>query len=371
MRSIYLNHAGTSWPKPEPVQRAVADAFHADPLEWASAFDAAHRAIADFFHVADVSRLLLTPGCTSSLSVAIADHPWTSGDRILTSSLEHHASHRPMLKLAEFGVRVTELPMSGDAPLDLEALERELRKGDVRLVALTAAANVTGALLPIREAIRLAREFGAMSMIDGAQLAGWWDLDVTSLGADLFAFAGHKGLHAPWGIGGLYVGPDVTLNTPAATCEIPAPGTKMACAPMPGYCDVGSVDRAALAGLAAAVRWLATAEQCDRLQHARARAARIECEVKQWPGVTVYGPSDPARRMPTVALTVDGITSTELARRLAERGIITSGGLQCAPLAHRTLGTAPDGVFRLSVGPANDDDDITQTLTTLRTVLDI
>ena len=112
------------------------------------------------------------------------------------------------------------------------------------LLAMTAASNVTGELLPIASLVELARRHGAAALIDAAQIAGWIDLDLPRLGADFVAFAGHKGPQAPWGIGGLYVSPRLAW-------------------PAPGYCDVGSVDRCALAGLAAFLR-----------EHGYERAAR-------------------------------------------------------------------------------------------------
>ena len=129
---------------------------------------------------------------------------------------------------------------------------------------MTAASNVTGDLLPVPEIVTLAHEHGALALIDGAQVAGWMPLDVAALDVDLLAFTGHKGPHAPWGIGGLYVSERVQMASPNAVCELPV-GGGATCAPMPGYCDVGSVDRAALAGLEAGLRWLAAAEQSDRL----------------------------------------------------------------------------------------------------------
>ncbi len=359
-RDVYLNHAGTSWPKPAPVLAAVAEFLQSSPEEWPGRFEAAHRAIADFFHIPDPSRLLLTPGGTSALSVAVADHVWSSGDRVLTSGLEHHALYRPLTKLTDQDVEIVVLPRTPSESVVLESLENELRKGAVRMVAMTAACNVTGELLPIKEVVSLARKYDALSLVDASQIVGWWDLDVPELGADLVAFAGHKGLQAPWGIGGLYVAAEVILNTPAATCEKPPEGTTTICSPMPGYCDVGSVDQVALAGLQAAVRWLQLPEQEERFERCRDLADRLREVVREIPGVTIHGQAASHRQMPTVGFTLEssGQEQSELARELTTRGVSVSSGLQCAPLAHETLGTAPEGVIRMSVGLSNTEDDV-------------
>ena len=364
--TIYWNHAGTSWPKPACVIAAAERAIRADPADWADTFDAAHRRVAAFFRVDDPARLLLTPGCTSALALGVTDHAWKAGDCVVTSGLEHHALHRPLAMLAEQGVEVEVLPRSSSEPIVLEALEALLRRGRVRMVALSAASNVTGELLPVARAIELAHEHGALAMIDGAQVAGWRDLDLPDLGADLFAFAGHKGLQAPWGIGGLYVAPGVNMRSPAATCEVPVGGGAPACATMPGYCDGGSVDRIALAGLAAAADWLSDPARAERLPRARAVLASLREVVATIPGVRIHGPADVSAGMPTLALTFERATPAALGRALADRGIVAGTGLQCAPLAHQTLGTAPDGVLRLSAGPGTTLAEATETAEAIR-----
>lgn len=356
-RTIYLNHAGTSWPKPNSVLIAAASLLERDPRDWPAGFEFAHQKVAEFFHV-DHSRLLLTPSCTAALNVGMMDHLWKAGDRVVTSHYEHHALHRNLVKLRENGVQVTVLPRGKSELIQLEALENELKRGHVRLVALTAACNVTGHLLPISEAIELAHEHGAIVLIDGAQIAGWWDLNVTELGADLFTFAGHKGPHAPWGVGGLFVSPNISMNCPAATCDFAEANAAYGCTVMPGYCDVGSVNVAALAGLAAGCRWLSESERANRLQTARELAREFSDAIRGLPGVVLHDDLPIERKVPTVAITVDNVSSIDMAGQLRENGLIVSGGFQCAPHVHTALGTDQTGVLRFSFGPQNKSAEI-------------
>jgi len=351
----YLNCAGTSWPKPEPVRDAVREVTESEPTAWAARFERDLHAVAEALAV-DPSRLLPTPGCTSALALGLADLPWEPGDRLLVSSMEHHGLMRPVELLTRRGVEVVRIPPAGERPLDLEALERELHRG-ARGVALSHAVNVTGALLPIAEASALAHAHDAVVLVDAAQTAGWLPLPT----ADLVAFAGHKGPQAPWGIGGLVARPGLAMVTPAAVCTL---GDGPSCAPMPGYCDAGSVDRVALAGLAAGLRWMA--DQDYALERARVQVSLLETRVRH-KGGTVLGPPS-GERMPTVAFTTDRPVA-ELGQALAAEGIIASAGLQCSPVAHETLGTAPDGVVRLSVGPLVTDDAIDATIEVLDAVL--
>ncbi len=364
---VYANQAGTSWPKPAAVREAVARTLSEPPERWSERFESERAEVASAFGVADPIRLLLTGSATSALSVGIADHPWQSGDRIVVSGLEHHALDRPARLLEARGVERVVVPRAGREPLDLDALEAELRRGRVRLVAMTAACNVTGEVLPIEDVVSLAHRHGALCLVDAAQVAGWWPLDVGSLGVDLLAFAGHKGPQAPVGIGALYVAPHVAMAPPGASCD--ARDARKACAPMPGYCDVGSVNRAALSGLVAGLRWLDEPPRADRLAVARRRIAELTERVAVLPGVTLCGEAPVAGRMPILALTVAGRVPEALAEALARRGVVASGGTQCAPLAHETLGTAPAGALRLSFGPSNGEGDAASVADALRECL--
>ncbi len=354
----YLNHAGTSWPKPAPVQAAVGEAMGASPKLWPETFAEQHARVARYFGVRDTTRLLLTPGCTSALTLAVCELPWNSGDRILISAMEHHALARPVLALRKLGVEVEVIPRASQTALDLDRLRSELKRGRVKLVALSAASNVTGELLPFETAARLAHEYGALILVDGAQVAGWLPIDVDRLGLDFFAFAGHKGLQAPWGIGGLFVAEHVTMVGGSVACDLPLPGQSAACSSMPGYCDAGSVDRLALAGLAASVHWLGAEAQASRLFVAREQIERIALTLEALPGIRLLGSRDTLTRMPTVAFTATNSTPTEIETALRKRGVIVAAGLQCAPMAHASLQTQRTGAVRISAGPSTGADEM-------------
>ncbi len=366
--TLYLNHAGTSWPKPTPVLEAAAGVASLDPAGWPALFESAHRQVAEFFHV-DSSRLLLTPSCTAAISIGVSDHDWQTGDRAITSGYEHHALHRTLVKLSERGVVIVTLPHRADELIDLDALELELKAGGVRLLALSAACNVTGQLLPIREAIDLAHQYGALVLVDGAQIAGWWDLDLHDLKADLFTFAGHKAPHAPWGVGGLYVSPGTSMNCPYATCQRAESQPAATCATMPGYCDVGSVNLAAVAGMAAACRWLNEPRRRNGLQESRKLASDFCESLRDLPGLVLHGDVPWEKKVPTVAITLENRASSDVGEALRERGLIASGGHQCAPQAHQSLGTDSSGVVRFSFGLENTASDVTQAVELLRELL--
>ena len=376
-RDLYLNHAGTSWPKPRVVSEAVQDAMSASPAGWPQRFDDAHQAVAEFFGVSRPEEILLTPGCTSALTVGIGDALIASGKRVLTSRWEHHALHRPLLQLASSGVRVEYIPPSKDmrapgheSPIDLDWLEQALSKRDVGLVAITAACNVTGELLPYEEVIQIAHRHGSMVLIDAAQIVGWRKLDLPRLEADMVAFGGHKGLQAPWGIGGLYLSDRAQMTCTSAACDLPvARHSHGNQPPRPGYCDVGSVDQFALAGLHAATRMLREQNLEARLADARKQIQRIRGALEKIDRVRLFGPAEPDQGMPSLALAVSGLSSSDVAARFKRHGLVVGSGLHCAPLAHQTLGTQASGLVRLSVGLAQPDGEIGEAIDRLRFAL--
>jgi cysteine desulfurase / selenocysteine lyase len=359
-QEIYLNHAGTSWPKPQVVVDAVQGAMAGSSSRWGEHFDMAHHTIAKFFGIRDPEQLLLTPGCTSSIAVATGDIDLGGRTRVLTSAWEHHAMHRPLLKMAERGVTVEYVPPGVESPFELNKLEEQLSKGDVGLVAITTSSNVTGDVLPFEETIELAHRYDAQVMLDAAQVVGWFNLDFVTLGADLVAFGGHKGLQGPWGIGGLYIAEGARMTCSSASCEL-TPSNR---ALRPGYCDVGSVDQVALAGLHAAVEWLGQMDRPAQLQSAREKIGQIETALND-AGARCVSIHEPSQRMPSVAFSVSDQPSGKIAVSLRALGIIVGSGLQCSPLAHQTIGTESEGLVRISVGMGQREQDIQTAIETI------
>ena len=358
---IYLNHAGTSWPTPTCVTDAVLDAMRSHPVQWPERFEKAHAAVCRFFGVADPDQLLLTPGCTSSLATAIASADLPAGNRVLTSRWEHHAVAGPLQKLTEKGVVVDFVPAGHDSPIDLAALEQSLAAKDVGLVAVTAACNVTGDLLPIEQIIELSHRYDAMVLIDAAQIVGWVDLNLDELGADMFAFGGHKGLQAPWGIGGLYIASSAKLKCATAQCAIPdrnAGSTAQQWGSRPGYCDVGSVDQFSLAGLEAGLDRLGDTTRAHDLEVAREQASQLRATLACNQRVTLFGMSKDKHGLPTIAFACDGESSGQSAERLRQHGLIVGSGLQCSPVSHEAMGTSETGLVRISVGVRQPENEI-------------
>jgi selenocysteine lyase/cysteine desulfurase len=351
---IYANNAGTSWPKPATVAEAVSAALTRPPQELGETYESAHAVACRFLGIEAPERLLLTSGCTSALALAVGDLPWREGDVVVTSAVEHHALARPIEKLVrERGVVHQTAPYRPGHPMDLDFVRDTLRGGRVRLVATTAASNVTGELLPVAELIELVHERDALYLLDAAQTVGVLPLDLRELNADILAFAGHKGPLGPHGVGGFWAAPSVSFESPWATCEIGSGAARAACSTFPGFCDVGSVNLAGVAGLAAGFQWLET-NASDR---PRRLARRLAAAIGQREGCTLLGGDARCERTATIGLTIPSLGMGHTEEFFSERGIVVRVGQHCAPTALEALGE-PAGALRISFGHFNDERDV-------------
>jgi len=369
MESIYVNNAGTSWPKAPRVIEAASAALAAPPEASRQVLAAAHAEVCRALGVMQPERLLLTGSCTAALALVLGDLPLQEGDVVLTSALEHHALLRPLQQLVlRRGIVLETSPYAPGSPFDLDFARELLRGGQVRLIAVSGASNVTGELLPVEELGRLAHEHGVPVLLDAAQTMGVVPIDVSAMAVDMLVFAGHKGPLAPHGIGGLWVAPRVVLQSPAAVCAIEAAAADAGvdghatlrratprCASFPGDCDVGSMNLAAAAGLAAALRWRREQKE-DVFRQARLLRARLHEALGDVASCRVLG-GQHAPHTAALSLVMDDLPLARAEAHFAERGIALRAGQHCAPYALQAIG-APEGTVRVSFGPFNQNSDI-------------
>ena len=374
---IYLDHAATSHPKAPGVAEAMARALaeaggnpgraaHALARAAQGVVDDARRRLAALLGAPDPSRVVFTSGATEALNLALFGL-LRPGDRALLTSVEHNAVARPLAALAGRGVTVERVACGPDGGLDLGDLERALRAGPVRLVAMVHASNVSGTIQPAREAARLAHRHGALLLLDAAQTAGALPIDVRELEVDLLAVPGHKALRGPPGVGALWLAPGVTVaplrhgGTGVRSEEERMPGG------LPEGLEAGTPNTVGLAGLAAALVHLAGRGVAAVRAHEQALAARLLAGLRELPGVTLHGPADAARQVAAVSLTLAGWEPVDLAAVLdGSFSIAARAGLHCAPAAHRTLGTFPAGTVRLSLGDSTTAEEVDAALAALR-----
>lgn len=378
---MYFNNAATTWPKPEIVYQTVDECFRNLNSPDRTVSDEGQRntevmsvcrgEIADFFGIKNSKRLIFTPSATYSLNLAIHGLTWHEGDVVVMSGMEHHAVSRPVRKVSKVhGVHFEISPYTPEQPFDLDFLERHLKSGKVKLVAATMAANVTGDLLPAHEIGELCERYGALYLVDASQVAGVLPVNVDDLKADLMAFAGHKGLFGPPGVGGLFVRKGIELDTIAEGGTGKDSGKHEMSGSYPSNYEVGTHNLLSVVGLAAGIRWIRETGMGTLFEHEQKLTARFLEGLREFPDVTVYGTLDPRRRTSVVSLTMDGITPDAMAVWLAEKhNVSTRSGYHCAPLAHETIGTLPgQGTIRFSFGFSNTVEEVDRLLAFLSEV---
>ena len=212
LKRIYLDQASTSSPKAPGVARVMSDFLesggynisrgHYQGAEAAGlAVLDARKAVARFFHFPAFRRVIFTNNITHSLNLVLKGF-LRPGDRVICSTMEHNAMMRPLRQLEKSGVIVDEVPNDAKGRWPLEAVREALEK-PARALAMTAASNVCGTLLPFRDVAKLCHEAGTAFILDTAQVAGTLPLDAAELDCDALCFTGHKGLLGPQGIGGV------------------------------------------------------------------------------------------------------------------------------------------------------------------------
>jgi cysteine desulfurase family protein len=305
-----------------------------------------------------INRIVFASGATEALNTAVQGL-LKPGSHVITSGIEHNALWRPLKMLEREGiVELSVIPCPEGHALDPEELANALRD-NTALVAVTHASNVTGAIQPIPQIGQICREAGIPLLVDGAQTGGVYPIDVDGWNISLLAFTGHKGLMGPQGTGGLYIGPELELK------PLKYGGTGSASLPhempawLPDRFEAGTPNGPGIAGLRAAVKFI-IAEGLEQIRrHELELAARLQQGLAEIPGVTVYGPADPAAKVPIVSCNVGGVDSEEVAYVLDEvYDIQVRAGLHCAPQAHRALGTLDQGAVRFSIGYFNTKEQI-------------
>lgn len=372
-----MDNSATSFPKPRGVAEAMAHfAAECGASAGRGAYTEARASgeilatcrerIARLMGAEGPERIVFTFNCSHGLNIVIRGLLNTAvAAHAITTALDHNSVLRPYNALAaQTGVRGEVIGCDGRTGLvDPEAIRRAIRP-ETRLVAVVHASNVTGTVQPVGHIAAIAREAGVPCLVDAAQSAGHLPLDVRAWGADFVAMPGHKGLLGPLGTGALYIRPgaEALLETmhEGGTGTISETATHPTT--MPDKFEVGSHNAVGLAGLAEGVRYLLerTVEAVHAVAGAHTRRFLEACESID--ELTVYGPglSDPpACRTDVFSVRVDGWAPNDLAAALeARHGILTRPGVHCAPLAHRTLGTLPEGTTRLSFGPFTTADDV-------------
>ena len=365
--NIYFDNAATSSPKPPEVLERVSAAlteFNANPgrsghsvaLSAAREVLSARERLASLMNAGEETNIAFAFNCTDALNLAIKG-ALRYGDHVITTQLEHNSVLRPINALAARGrISLSIVSPRADGFVDPEDIRASIRK-NTRLIAVTHASNVTGAIQPVAAIGELARREGILYLIDGAQAIGATPVNVRALSCDLYAFPGHKSLLGPMGTGGLYIRPGVVLRTLREGGTGTDSESMLQPDERPERYESGTLNLPGIAGLGAGCAFVAKRVSAI-MSHERELTGALYEGLSAIRVAEIYSPREEAARAGIVSFNLPGMTSSDVADRLGRMGIAVRGGLHCAPGAHRFLGTLRRGAVRASVGYANTFEEV-------------
>lgn len=365
----YFDNAATTFPKPDCVYEYADSVYRecggnvgrgSSPVAKRAGIIAKQTKglLKELFHC-EGKQIVFTSSATDALNRILLGLGLSKGDSVYHTPFEHNAVTRPLHHLkASLGIRTEVMSFSTQTlQPELAEIEKQFSKNRPKVVVMTHVSNVCGAVVPFADIAKLAKNYGAVVVLDMSQSAGLIDTELSGTLVDYAVFAGHKTLFGPFGIGGFVCAKDARLNpvifggngVNSIEQEMPMEISKMT--------EVGSQNIYAIAGLHASVDWiLSKGIKQIHDQESNNRDTLISL-LSQYDNIELIGFSDSAVHSGVVSAKFDGYSPDEIEMVLGNFGISVRSGLHCAPTAHRFLGTLPEGTVRFSVSALTTKDD--------------
>ncbi|MDD3219279.1 MAG: aminotransferase class V-fold PLP-dependent enzyme [Lachnospiraceae bacterium] len=332
---IYMNNAATSWPKPNIVSQAVADALlqppgsmHRGGLESFDVFAEVRMYLAALLGVSNPNQIALGSNATWGLNLALMGFPFHSGDTVVTTKAEHNSVLRPLYELKQTkDLQIIYLDTDETGRVPLSAWVHAMQHVQPRLAFFTHASNVTGAIHDAAVMTKAAKAAGAAVLIDASQTMGWLDLDAENWGADMVAFTGHKYLLGPQGTGGLWVSKEMLLHPHLVGGTGIHSDSDTMPADMPLHLEAGTGNEPSYHGLLAALKWrkenpMSMESQMEKLVKLRTGLQNAGARIIQPDGLCT----------PVLSFQIPGETAADVGFILQESYCITCrSGIHCAP----------------------------------------
>lgn len=381
MDYIYLDNASTSFPKAPTVATAMSDyitnrGININRGSYALAYDVediiytTRQRLHTLFNGHDPSHVIFTQNVTMSLNMVIKGL-LKAGDHVLVSSMEHNAVMRPLTQLLDKGITFDIIPCDKMGSIQLESMDSLIRPNTVAMI-INHASNVCGTIQPLESIGSICKDHNLQFIVDAAQTAGVIPIDVKAYHIDALCFTGHKGLLGPQGIGG------IILTKEMAQTLIPliAGGTgsfsHLETMPthMPDAFEAGTLNLPGIIGLNEGLSYIESQGMENIHNHELALTQAFLEGLQSIDVVNIIGKQDIQDRTAVVSITIDSMDPASIAYELESTyHIMTRVGLHCAPRAHQTLGTYPEGTVRFSFGYANTHEDVESTLSALHRIL--
>ena len=378
-KMVYLDNAATTFPKPDVVYDEVMKAmkeYGANPgrsghrlaLEAGRVIYDTRETLAEMFNIDNPMNIVFTCNGTEGLNTSIKG-VLKPGDHVITSTMEHNSVLRPLKALEKTGVELTIIKCDEKGFIDLADIEKSIKE-NTKAIITTHASNITGTIFPIKDIGKIARDNKLIYIVDAAQTAGLYEIDVVDMNIDILVFPGHKSLLAPQGTGVVYIGEDICVDcskqggTGSASESLIQPDI------MPDKFESGTPNTPGIAGLGKGARFIMDQGMENIRNHELKLLKRFLDGLNKLKEVTIYGPNDPYNQAPVVSINVEGGDCSEIGYILdSEFDIAVRTGLHCAPLAHETTGTLQSGTVRFSIGYFNTEEDIDKALSAIETII--
>ena len=381
MKDIYFDNSSTSFPKAPNVGRAMGEfiengAFNINRGSYEGAYEAGsavldtREMLKDLFNCPNSKNVVFTPSVTYSLNFFIKGF-LKPGDHVLVTSVEHNAVMRPLVQMEKLGVEFDAVPCDEEGGVTADDF-RAYIKENTKAIITTHASNVCGTIIPIEEIGALCKEKGLVYAVDTAQTAGILNIDMQKANIDFLAFTGHKGLLGPQGIGGFIasdkleglIDPVISGGTGSLSDSEEIPDF------LPDRFDSGTLNLPGIIGLHQALVYLKEAG-IDNMRKEKMEITKYFLDqVKEIDGVKVAGKKTVEGRLGVVSIDFEGFDNSIVSFYLSSKyKIMTRVGMHCAPRAHKTLKTFPQGTVRFSFSHFNTKEEVDVCIDAIKTIL--
>lgn len=381
MDYIYLDNASTSFPKAPTVATAMSDyitnrGININRGSYALAYDVediiytTRQRLNTLFNGHDPSHVTFTQNVTMSLNMVIKGL-LKAGDHILVSSMEHNAVMRPLTQQLDKGITFDIIPCDVTGSIQLESIETLIRPNTVAMI-INHASNVCGTVQPIESIGAICKAHNLHFILDAAQTAGVIPIDVKACHINALCFTGHKGLLGPQGIGGIILTKEIAQILTPLIAGGTGSFSHLETMPthMPDAFEAGTLNLPGIIGLNEGLSYIESVGMKNIHNHELTLTKTFLEGLRSITGINIIGKQDIQDRTAVVSITIDGMDPASIAYELESTyHIMTRVGLHCAPRAHQTLGTYPEGTVRFSFGYANTLEEVDMALSALHTIL--
>lgn len=364
----YFDNAATTYPKPKEVYDFMDDFYrnngaNAGRGDYGLALSAGalikdtRDRLKKLLHCPN-KEVIFTPSDTIALNMIIQGIIKGGAVNVYITPFEHNAVTRTLYGFEkEDIIKVNQLIVNKDMTFDMERIKYQFESLKPDIIIMSHASNVFGNITPVGDIFALGKEFNAVTVVDMAQTAGLVDLNVGNECIDFAVFAGHKTLYGPTGISGFLMKPDFDLKpvlfggTGYESANQDMPNS------IPERYEMGTINISGIAGLNAALKWNEEIGIENIIEKEIENRNKLLNILEDFDFIDVVGNSNRVEHVGIISVLIDGITSDSMGPIFDKLKIAVRTGLECAPLAHRFMGTYPSGTIRFSIGYFTDEKD--------------